>query len=467
MKKGIILAMAFSCFALTANAVEYWIIKDGKLNEKITQMPYEEEKVYDVLVDGDTYTGASYKHNESPYKDVRLDLSQLPISLKGTWVMEMEYKLPETAFVQDEEPYLSLVNNKSPMFVLGLWGKLPKQIDVSKPEVNFYIDGKFQAQPNTWIKAQKILYANPSFDSCKVMVISYCREIDKVLDPAYIKNLKFTNLDGCYDIFYSENFDGVGGAIPIYADNVNASRLKNEDLVGGKKIVSRDYVRLVRSWEEEGHDGSGFLDDENFHALSVPSGGEEIKIAGIDLPQDDIDGTIHLTAFIKNRYDPYKSFEIATDEERELPIYARFDNGREIRITKSLMNGKWSHIEEKIALPHGAKKMDIILKSNSSFDYLIDNIHLYKDMCSSRGTLKPRHIDFGYELNHINIPSNNSSSIYEASNNVEKIEVITSNGIVVLSEKGNKVNLDKLSTGFYIIKTYSRGGVFFCGYAKR
>ena len=172
MKKGIILAMAFSCFALTANAVEYWIIKDGKLNEKITQMPYEEEKVYDVLVDGDTYTGASYKHNESPYKDVRLDLSQLPISLKGTWVMEMEYKLPETAFVQDEEPYLSLVNNKSPMFVLGLWGKLPKQIDVSKPEVNFYIDGKFQAQPNTWIKAQKILYANPSFDSCKVMVIS-------------------------------------------------------------------------------------------------------------------------------------------------------------------------------------------------------------------------------------------------------------------------------------------------------
>ena len=102
MKKGIILAMAFSCFALTANAVEYWIIKDGKLNEKITQMPYEEEKVYDVLVDGDTYTGASYKHNESPYKDVRLDLSQLPISLKGTWVMEMEYKLPETAFVQDE-----------------------------------------------------------------------------------------------------------------------------------------------------------------------------------------------------------------------------------------------------------------------------------------------------------------------------------------------------------------------------
>lgn len=467
MKKGIILAMAFSCVAFTANAIEYWIIKDGKLNEKIVQMTYEGEKVYDVLEDGDAYSGAIYKHNDLPYKDVRLDLSQLPISLKGTWVLEMEYKLPESAFIQDETPYLNLVNNKSPMFVLGLWGKMPKQIDVSKPEVNFYIDGKFQAQPNTWMKAQKKMYANPSFDSCKVMVISYCREIAKGLDPVYIKNLKFTNLEECYDIFYSENFDGVGGVVPVYSDKVNASRLNNDDMVGGKEIVSKDYVRLVRSWEDNGHDGSGFYDDENFHSLFVPSGGEDIKIEGIELPQDDIDGTIHLTAFIKNRYDPYKSFEIATEEQRELPIYVRFDNGQEIRISKSLMNGKWSHMEERIALPHGAKKMDIIFKSNSHYDYLIDNVHLYKDLCSSRGTLKPRHIDFGYELNHINLPTNSSPSIYEASSKVEKIEVISSNGIVVLSEKGNKVNLDKLSTGFYIIKTYSRGGVFFCGYAKR
>ena len=34
MKKRNLLAMAaLSCFAFTANAAEYWVIKDGKLNE--------------------------------------------------------------------------------------------------------------------------------------------------------------------------------------------------------------------------------------------------------------------------------------------------------------------------------------------------------------------------------------------------------------------------------------------------
>ena len=467
MKKGFLLAMAFACISFSANAVEYWIIKDGKLNEKVSQMPYEEEKVYDVLVDGNASSGASYKHNEVPYKDVRLDLSQLPISLKGTWVMEVEYKLPESAFYPDDNPFLGLSNSKTPMFNFGLWGEMPKSIDVSQADANIYIDGKYQAEPETWIKAQRKLYLHPTFDTCKVMVLSYCREIAKQLDPVCIKNLKFTNLDGCYDIFYSENFDGVRGKIALYSDYSNAGKLKSYDLVGGKRLLSEDYIRLVRSWEEEGDDGSGFMDDENFHALAVPSAGEDIIIEGIELPEKNLDGTIHLTAFIKNRYDPYKSFEVASDEEKELPIYVRFENGYEIRICNSVMNGKWTHIEESITVPFGARNMDIIFKSNSNFDYLVDNVQLYKDMYVSRGTLMPRHIDFGYELNPINLPNNDGTTTFEASNNVEKIDVVSANGVVVLSVKGNSVNLEELPSGFYIIKTYSRGGVFFSGYAKR
>jgi hypothetical protein len=238
-------------------------------------------------------------------------------------------------------------------------------------------------------------------------------------------------------------------------------------LVGGKRLLSEDYIRLVRSWEEEGDDGSGFMDDENFHALAVPSAGEDIIIEGIELPEKNLDGTIHLTAFIKNRYDPYKSFEVASDEEKELPIYVRFENGYEIRICNSVMNGKWTHIEESITVPFGARNMDIIFKSNSNFDYLVDNVQLYKDMYVSRGTLMPRHIDFGYELNPINLPNNDGTTTFEASNNVEKIDVVSANGVVVLSVKGNSVNLEELPSGFYIIKTFSRGGVFFSGYAKR
>ena len=194
MKKGFLLAMAFACISFSANAVEYWIIKDGKLNEKVSQMPYEEEKVYDVLVDGNASSGARYKHNEVPYKDVRLDLSQLPISLKGTWVMEVEYKLPESAFYPDDNPFLGLSNSKTPMFNFGLWGEMPKSIDVSQADANLYIDGKYQAEPETWIKAQRKLYHHPTFDTCKVMVLSYCREIAKQLDPVYIKNFSVRSI---------------------------------------------------------------------------------------------------------------------------------------------------------------------------------------------------------------------------------------------------------------------------------
>ena len=59
------------------------------------------------------------------------------------------------------------------------------------------------------------------------------------------------------------------------------------------------------------------------------------------------------------------------------------------------------------------------------------------------------------------------TTTFEASNNVEKIDVVSANGVVVLSVKGNSVNLEELPSGFYIIKTFSRGGVFFSGYAKR
>ena len=70
MKKRNLLAMAaLSCFAFSANAEEYWVIKDGKLNEAIVQMPYDETEnpVYDKLTDGDATKGASYKHNDAAY----------------------------------------------------------------------------------------------------------------------------------------------------------------------------------------------------------------------------------------------------------------------------------------------------------------------------------------------------------------------------------------------------------------
>ena len=295
MKKRNLLAMAaLSCFAFTANAAEYWVIKDGKLNENIVIMPNETDPVIDELKDGDATTGATYKHNEVAFKDVQLDLAKLPVSLKSTWVLEMEYKVPATA-LDPSGPHSDLWGGKKPMFIFGMYADdvetlkaNKKDIDVTKADINIAIDGKFAAQADTWTTVRKYVYAHPSVDSCKILTLSYCREIEESLDPIYIKNLKFIDGEGAQKPFYAEDFECVGAQRhPIYANGTKIpNKFKETYWAGGKKISSDDLITLKRLWEENGHDGSWFLDDENYHALFVPAGGADITIAGIEIPAE-------------------------------------------------------------------------------------------------------------------------------------------------------------------------------------
>ena len=472
MKKRNLLAIAaLSCFAFSANAVEYWVIKDGKLNENIVIMPNETDPVIDELKDGDATTGASYKHNEVAFKDVQLDLAKLPVSLKSTWVLEMEYKVPASALDQAGLS-ASLWADKKPMFIFGMYAddaetlKANKRaIDVTKADINIAIDGKFAAQADTWTIVRKYVYAHPSVDSCKVLTLSYCREIEENLDPIYIKNLKFVDCNGASKSFYAEDFQGVGAArFQVYLDNTCSGKLRDKDVAGGKIWGSSDVISFVRSWENNGHDGSWFMDTENKHALSVPAGSADIRIDDIEIPELDpgMGGKISFKAFMKNKWVEGSSFESATDEQRVIPAVIEFDNGaaEPIQITDSLMDGQWDHIVSLIAVPAGAKTLSLVFKSNADFAYLVDNIHLGVHEGGDNVA------DIESEL-AIEVSPNPATDIITVSGDVEKIEVIALNGAIVASAEGNQANIASLAAGSYIVKAYTAEGIAFKSIIKK
>ena len=470
MKKRNLLAIAaLSCFAFSANAVEYWVIKDGKLNENIVIMPNETDPVIDELKDGDATTGASYKHNEVAFKDVQLDLAKLPVSLKSTWVLEMEYKVPASALDQAGLS-ASLWADKKPMFIFGMYAddaetlKANKRaIDVTKADINIAIDGKFAAQADTWTIVRKYVYAHPSVDSCKVLTLSYCREIEENLDPIYIKNLKFVDCNGASKSFYAEDFQGVGAArFQVYLDNTCSGKLRDKDVAGGKIWGSSDVISFVRSWENNGHDGSWFMDTENKHALSVPAGSADIRIDDIEIPELDpgMGGKISFKAFMKNKWVEGSSFESATDEQRVIPAVIEFDNGTTVNITDSLMDGQWDAINSVIAVPAGAKTLDLIFKSNSDFGYVVDNVRIGANWIGDNVATIASDIE-------IEITPNPASDIITVSGDIEKIEVIALNGAVVASAEGNQANIASLAAGSYIVKAYTAEGIAFKSIIKK
>lgn len=470
MKKRNLLAMAaLSCFAFTANAAEYWVIKDGKLNEDIVIMPNETDPVFDELKDGDATKGASYLHQEL-YKDVQLDLTKLPISLKSTWVLEMEYKLPASAIDQSGEHAPDLWGqSKRPMFIFAMYPE--KEIDGKAVEfkcdaapARIDIDAKFTTQADTWTKVRKYVYANPNLDSCKVLTIAYCREVKVAMDPIYIKNLKFVDGEGGQKPFYAEDFQGIGEwKSPVSGGGQsNFGKKKDYQLAGGIQLVSDDLIQTTRTWQDEGHDGSFFMDTENYDALKVPAGGADITIAGIKIPAElSNGGEIAFKAYIKNSPTGTAIDEATPEEQKVIPAVIKFDNLTEpVQITDSLLDGTWDAITSVIAVPAGAKTMDLIFKSNENFDYLVDNVRIGANWIGDNVATIAADIE-------IEITPNPATDIITVSGDVEKIEVIALNGAIVASAEGNQANIAALAAGAYIVKAYTAEGIAFKSIIKK
>jgi hypothetical protein len=275
--------------------------------------------------------------------------------------------------------------------------------------------------------------------------------------------LKFVDCNGASKSFYAEDFEAVGNArLTVYSDNTCYGKLKDKDVAGGKIWVSSDLITFPRSWEANGHDGSFFMDDENYHALSVPAGGADIRIDDIEIPElaPGMGGKISLKAFMKNKWAEGSGFESATDEQRVIPAVVEFDNGATVNITDSLMDGQWDHIVSLIAVPAGAKTLSLVFKSNANYGYLVDNIHL--GVHEGGDNVADIESDLAIEVS-----PNPATDIITVSGDVEKIEVIALNGAIVASAEGNQANIAALAAGSYIVKAYTAEGIAFKSIIKK
>ena len=285
------------------------------------------------------------------------------------------------------------------------------------------------------------------------------------MDPIYIKNLKFVDCNGARKPFYAEDFQGVGASRhAVYSDNTCFGKLRDKDVAGGKIWGCSDLITFVRSWEDNGHDGSWFMDTENKHALLVPAGGADIRIDDIEIPEMDpgMGGKISFKAYMKNKWVKGSGFESATDEQRVIPAVIEFDNGaaEPIQITDSLMDGQWDHIVSLIAVPAGAKTLSLVFKSNADYAYLVDNIHL--GVHEGGDNVADIESDLAIEVS-----PNPATDIITVSGDVEKIEVIALNGAIVASAEGNQANIASLAAGSYIVKAYTAEGIAFKSIIKK
>ena len=297
-----------------------------------------------------------------------------------------------------------------------------------------------------------------------MLTLSYCREIAENLDPVYIKNLKFVDCNGASKSFYAEDFQRVGASrLGVFSDNSSFGKMTPAGMTGGIVLKSDDLILFPRSWENNGHDGSWFMDTENYHALQVPAAGADIRIDGIEIPELDpeMGGKIIFKAFMKNKWADGSGFELATDEQRVIPAVIEFNNGAEpVQITDSLMDGQWDHIVSLIAVPAGAKTLSLVFKSNANYGYLVDNIHL--GVHEGGDNVADIESDLAIEVS-----PNPATDIITVSGDVEKIEVIALNGAIVASAEGNQANIASLAAGSYIVKAYTAEGIAFKSIIKK
>lgn len=286
-KKHLLPILALSCCGLASAAeYEYYIVKDGVINENLVQMPYAADAIHDTLIGGKEYDGvkcAAYIHafqgegNKATYNDVRFDLSALPADLNSGYILQMEYCIPTAAnknpisiaeyidlntkkddgSITEEE--LELYNNPVPAiegsntiksFIEGdcysnkaafRFGFDSKSADEWEEGVEYSvqtapavcaIQGAFDAAniyPGQWIKKEVFVFKTPATGKVKSFFFRYNAEATSDIsnEPVYVKNLKLvslpeTNGNGAFPVDESGSVLFSECSRPYYAESFSA-----------------------------------------------------------------------------------------------------------------------------------------------------------------------------------------------------------------------------------------------------
>lgn len=400
MKKllfSVVSLMASACaFAELSYENAYWIIKDGKMTDKISYWEYDGEdletkipsEIKDTVVDGEDVV--VYKQISKDYLDARLKFDSLnTLDLSKNYVMVIEYKIPES------HTGVQICEGNKPLWMFGFAStesKL-KANNATKAEAYTFIDAKW-GKADEWVTAYKYIYSPSSLKSLYGMNFSYAREYipgnkwynGELTEHPYIKNMGFVSIKEGKP-FYAENFDGFGIG-EFYLEKIDISKKKVVYVGGVKPVVTDDSYDVADSLgilpltgfrdflpdSIMDQDGSGYIDCEQLRAMQVESIRDSIVFPGIAIP--DGTETIYSKMLIKKHKNENGYWADADDySDYDLPILLRFDNGETVDLANDTIKPIWTKFEGEIKVPSGATSFDLVFKAGKA-GYLVDDIML-------------------------------------------------------------------------------------------
>ncbi|MBR2262502.1 MAG: hypothetical protein IJ916_12495 [Paludibacteraceae bacterium] len=392
----------------------YWIIKNGKISSGISIMHYKDEEAgnADQLVET-TVNGvdAVEFRKTSNWLDPRYILDSLaPLDLNTNYIMFLEYMIPAN------HAGTTYIDGNKPTFIIGLATdeKNMEADNAPNSEAVVYIDTKW-GPTEQWVQKYKYVYAYPSMDTIRGMIISYVREygIGDMQNFPYIKNLCFIPTADNVKPFYAENFTNRSicnfYSEKSYIHRKSKKQLKNEQFNGGIKpvVTEKDSTEaLLYAFRDfvpdslRNTDGSGYLDCEILQAMRIESAAvrDSVVIPGIQIPA----GTSQI--FSEMLIKKYKNEDGASIDEDfstvanvDMPIKLKFNTGEIVDLARDTMKMIWTKYKGVVNVPAGATSADLIF-CPMSVGYLVDEIIL-----SSTAFVNVK--DFLEENNHFEIIS--------------------------------------------------------------
>lgn len=513
----------------SANAAEYYLIKDGKLNTGVEIMEYEkptENTIFEETVAPDGTPAFAVK-NQTRYKDTRFYFKDGAIDLSKYWNVEIEFYFKDgeldiaTHRGTDNGNKWSVINMGYIADTLG--GK--NQIEDAFCTSN--LDVKIKNKADVWNVERQMIYAPATVNSFKCFTFGWQRQIldQTTLGPIYIKNLKFYsdgnrpffaddfNTQAAYNDYfkhlqtyvvnsswnddlvaedgYSENFSVLINqkcGLPLYS-------ACNE---GAKK--SQGEVGLRRLYEDEGTDGSGYFDPEILHSINFPRPEGRSGRNGRSyflIPTAGLEGVEGFTLDYLCKWDGSK---FATEGfSKSTPVdslgmklyYAYVDDAVEASTCDmkpafnagDLLQEIWTPYHVAFPNEMGTKKyIALIFDTPNFFSYCIDNIRLAAtNMTFVKSTVEEhpvgvvayemavgggvKNVEAKAALSVSPVPATDVVTVNNAG--VEKVEVVNAAGAVVATANGNQVNVASLANGVYVIKAYTAEGVLFAKIIKQ
>ncbi|MBO4530494.1 MAG: T9SS type A sorting domain-containing protein [Paludibacteraceae bacterium] len=477
MKK--ITTLAFlSMAALNINAAEYldtckncngevyWIVKDGIINENILQLPYENNDG-SLLNSGKTYNGETVAEflKLNQYNDVRFDLTEAPLNLDKTWVMNIEYAIP-AAVDQTSTTYKELTvagetaDGTKPAFIFGLQDSVTTDKGTDVLQARITVQAAIDAiQNGDQFKTRKqFVFANPSIKEMRYFCMSFVRESKEFLEPMYIKNLYFYG-EGSKP-FYAEDFTTV--AATIYSDNtVRLNLAETSEFHGGiiPTPSSGKNITLARCWDKT-PDESGLHGSELYHGLSISHEKQDVTTTIDNITIPDGLKSFEVAMLIKKRYLEKKPDHEAAWEEavanNSIPnlggFTVKFDNGEEVALyTDKQFPSIWTWEKQTVTVPDGVKTCSLNF-TGTDFTYAIDQIRMGDNLVTGIDEA-PAEI-----AAKVVISPNPTSDILTVNTEANKMEVYGLNGVLAIEAAGNQINVSSLAKGIYVVRIYTNDG---------